>query len=413
MTRRFLWLFLVVLPLAGAEAKYSPLVLTKPVQDKNFYALSLLERTPGVREAVAADRELNGIRAAKVNQLHNSITRCGQATECYLNALRFTGEEMGQVRDALIRLYGENAAVKALVDGSLRESGAYIRYHARPGGELLGQAWVDAAKGMNNLMEVYGLGRAPRYPAIDAITFDAASDSYKRTVSILALLLDEDRSNLNLFFQPSLRFALGLADNNSRDEAGRLEPLEAGENAAAYGKIATAEWAKYPFTVIVVLGSGTDRPNLAMSPYGKMRTALAAKRWREGKAPFILVSGGYVHPMQTPYCEALEMKKALIRDYGIPAEAILIDPHARHTTTNIRNAARLIFRYGIPVNRPALITTDNGHSASVEAPAFKTRCLAELGYEPYRELKRYSVFDLEFLPNVEALQLDPADPLDP
>jgi hypothetical protein len=210
-----------------------------------------------------------------------------------------------------------------------------------------------------------------------------------------------------------MRFALGLLDNNSRDEAGRLEPMEAGENAAAYRHIRTIDWQKYPFTAIVVLGSGTDRPNLAMSPYGKLRTAIAAKRWKEEKAPFILVSGGYVHPMQTPYCEALEMKKALMKDYGIPENAILIDPHARHTTTNVRNAARIIYRYGIPTDRPALITSDNGQSASVEAPAFKTRCLAELGYEPYKNLKRYSLFDLEFLPNLESLQIDPLDPLDP
>lgn len=413
MKTPILLLFCAALTLLAADPARQPLPLTKPVQDKNFYALSLLDRTPGVHEAIASNKVLAGLRAAKVNQLHNSPTRCLLATDCYLNALKFTGEEMGQVREELIRLYNENPAVKAMVDGPLRNSGAYVRYHAKPGAELLGQAWVDAAKGMNNMMEVYGLGRAPRYPAIDSITFDPASDSYKRTVSILALVLDDDRANLTLFFQPSLRFALGLMDNNSRDEAGRLEPMEAGENAAAYRRIPTIDWQKFPFTTIVVLGSGTDRPNLAMSPYGKLRTAIAAKRWKDGLAPFILVSGGYVHPMQTPYCEALEMKKALIKDYGIPENAILIDPHARHTTTNIRNAARIMYRYGIPTDRPGLITSDNGQSASVESPLFKVRCLNELGYEPYKNLKRYSVFDLEFLPNIESLQIDPIDPLDP
>ena len=60
------------------------------------------------------------------------------------------------------------------------------------------------------------------------------------------------------------------------------------------------------------------------------------------------MSGGFVHPAQTPYAEAIEMKKALIADFSIPQEAILVDPHARHTTTNMRNAARLLYRYAIP-----------------------------------------------------------------
>jgi hypothetical protein len=64
------------------------------------------------------------------------------------------------------------------------------------------------------------------------------------------------------------------------------------------------------------------------------------------------------------------MKRSLIRDFGIAEDAIIIDPHARHTTTNIRNAARLIFRYGIPADRPALITTQQYHLDSVDSIAF-------------------------------------------
>ena len=33
---------------------------------------------------------------------------------------------------------------------------------------------------------------------------------------------------------------------------------------------------------------------------------------REGKAPLIVVSGGYVHPVQKQFNEALEMKNDLI-----------------------------------------------------------------------------------------------------
>jgi uncharacterized SAM-binding protein YcdF (DUF218 family) len=57
------------------------------------------------------------------------------------------------------------------------------------------------------------------------------------------------------------------------------------------------------------------------------------------------------------------MKRSLMADYGVPENAILIDPHARHTTTNMRNTAW--------------------------------------------------PFDQEFLPKIESLQLDSIDSLDP
>jgi hypothetical protein len=91
----------------------------------------------------------------------------------------------------------------------------------------------------------------------------------------------------------------------------------------------------------------------------------------------------------------------------------LIDPHARHTTTNVRNAARLMFRYGIPTDRPALIATRSYHLDSIASPAFDERNDRELGYRPYVSKRRLSRFELEWLPNVLSLQADPWDPLDP
>ena len=81
---------------------------------------------------------------------------------------------------------------------------------------------------------------------------------------------------------------------------------------------------------------------------------LAALQYAKGVAPFIVTSGGKVHPYKTKFCEATEMKRYLVEKLHIPANAIIVDPHARHTTTNMRNAARLIYRYGIPLIKPAL-----------------------------------------------------------
>jgi hypothetical protein len=49
-----------------------------------------------------------------------------------------------------------------------------------------------------------------------------------------------------------------------------------------------------------VPGYGDDRPGVILSAMGRLRIELAARRYKEGKAPLIVVSGGFVHPARTP-----------------------------------------------------------------------------------------------------------------
>jgi hypothetical protein len=169
--------------------------------------------------------------------------------------------------------------------------------------------------------------------------------------------------------------------------------------------------------VALVPGEGLseemERENHPLKPMAKLIIEIAARRYFEKKVAFIIVSGGYVHPKHTRLAEAIEMKSSLMGDFHVPEEAIIIDPHARHTTTNVRNAARLIFRYGIPADRPALITTHQDHLDSIAAVAFDERNDRELGYRPYLSKRRLSPFELEWTPNVLSLHADPLDPLDP
>lgn len=245
------------------------------------------------------------------------------------------------------------------------------------------------------------------------MSYDPASESYRRLLGIMVAVLHEQRDELTAFYAPSLALARRLLDANRRDEAGRFEPMHEGENAAAVRRVASVRWADFPYTAIVVPGAGPDRDDVALDPWAKMRLELAVMRYRRGQAPFILVSGGYVHPNQTPFNEALEMKRALVRDFGVPAEAVIIDPHARHTTTNLRNAARLALRYGLPASSPMLITSDAGQSAYISSKEFHDRCLGEMGHLPGTLGRRLSAFDQEFTPSVRALHADPTDPLDP
>lgn len=383
------------------------------VEEKNFYVLAAFEDTADARQALNADPVLAGLKTSKQGSLKGAIQSCKLDLECFAAAVKWSESETAAAGERLRALYRKSAAVRRLVDGNLKPSRIFQRYHGKPGDELLAQAWMDAAQGIDNIIEVYGTGRAPRYPQIDSVTYDVKSDSYRNVVRKVAETVEDQESKADAFFETPLRFALFLMDANGRDEAGRLEPLEKGENAAAIRRIATIAWSRFPYSVILVPGAGPDRPGVNLSPSGKMRLILAAKRFREAKAPIILVSGGYVHPVQTPYSEAVEMKKYLMAGLGIPADAILIDPQARHTTTNLRNAARQIYRYGIPFDKPALITTDTDQSRYIENAGFAERCMKELGYKPFQLRSRISPFDLEFVPVIDSLQADARDPLDP
>ena len=393
--------------------RHVPLVLTSPVQDKNFYLLSLMERDKEVLRAVNADPVLSRITRERKEAVARAWQTCTDEVACYLAPLRMTEAEVTAAEMALRQRYQSNAAVRRMADGPLRDSGAYMRHNSKPAVETLVLAWREVAAGINRVIDVYGEGKAPRSAEIDSVSYDVKSGLFRQTVRTALGVVNEAAGEHDAFFALPLHFALHLLDINMRDEAGRHEPLELKDNAAAVRYIRTIAWDHYAYSVIVVPGSGTDRLTWKISGASKLRSELAARRFREKKAPLILVSGGYVHPNQTAYAEGIEMKKYLVENLGIPAEAVIVEPHARHTTTNMRNAARLIYRYGIPFGKKALVTTDSSQSASMESPEFGRRCVRELGYEPQRILGRISPFDLEFLPVLDALHIDPMDPLDP
>lgn len=401
-----------VLLAAAALAAAQPLAYRQPVLEKNFPVLAGLHQDPDAAALAAKDETLRRLATEKEQRHRQALAQCETNLACLLDAFRWSEEEIAEAASALARL-SSTTPFLGLVQKGLRPAGVFFRHHSQSDSVLLERGWREAASGMNRLIDVYGAGKPPRYPAIDTPLYDTASDGYRRLVYNVVADLAESAPHPGLFFERTLRFGLALLDINLRDEAGRFEPLHLGENRAAYAQVARTDFLRYPYSAILVPGAGSDRPGLPLSPAGKLRTAIAARRYHAGKAAFVIVSGGFVHPKQTPYCEAIEMKKALMQDFGVPESAILIDPHARHTTTNIRNAARLLSRYGLPRNRPALITTDVYQRRYIESPQFAERCQNELGYVPFESLKRISIFDLEWSPRLEALHVDPEDPLDP
>lgn len=202
---------------------------------------------------------------------------------------------------------------------------------------------------------------------------------------------------------------LVLAD---RPEPVRYEPLDE-ENRAAIDALRTTDFSTFPFVAIVVPGQGPDDAETALNPVGRARADLGYDRWAANLAPVILVSGGHVHPDRTTYSEAIEMRRYLIETRGMPASAVLVDPYARHTTTNLRNATRILVRAGVPTNRPILITSDRVQSIYIASVPFATRCDEELYFRPFAELQVLSTFDSCMLPVEGSMHVAPSDPLDP
>ncbi len=390
---------------SGFDRTYT-LTFRNAVQDKTFYLLSLFQQKPEVRKLLTRNQLLEKLSHDKLQAL-SMAANCDDVG-CFDQLFRLNGPSIETVATELAVLAKRPEFKKLARD--MRRSGAFIKYNRQSDAEMLVAAWKDAANGMNRVLSVYCLGHDPTYKEIDKVSFDVSSEAYRKLLRVKTAEIKLSKDPL--FFEPTLNFAMKLLEANRRDEAGRYEPLEAGENKAAVQNLKKIRWNDYPYSFILVLGSG-PADSARISKIGAKRADQGAQLFLDHKAPLIILSGGHVHPMQTPFAEAIEMKKYVMEKYNIPEQSILIDPHARHTTTNFRNAARLVFRYGIPADRKALVTSSEDHIASSTSESFRSRCLKELGYFPVDFITRISPIAAEFKPSVASLFFDANDPLDP
>ena len=291
----------------------------------------------------------------------------------------------------------------------MRASGAFQLYADKADTTLLSLAWKDAADGVNYILNAYTNGKGLRYPVIDSATYYVASPTYR---SMIQRVMEQGgKKKPGLFFRPSVDVALSLLELNHRDEAIRYEPLSA-TNEAAYKMVKQTDWSKYPYTAMLILGASPVATE-PLSETGKSRCRTGAELYRKGMAPFIIVSGGHVRPVGTRYSEAVEMRKYLVNELKIPAAAVMVDPYARHTTTNVRNAVRIVWRSGIPADKKMMCVSDIMHVAYVNSPMFTKRCKTELGYMPAADVEQSDLYFLSFRPDLLSLQVNVFDPLDP
>jgi hypothetical protein len=402
-------------PGAGFQKEYHKIHTANTIADKNFYWLSVISRTPAIQHLLATDPTLNDLCKARLALLRSHASDTCSWAASLVADFRFSTEDSALIAKSLLSLYHANTATfDNLIDHQLRPSGCYQRFVAGSNESFLISTWAQTAVGINYIIDQYGLGKRLRYPAIDSASYGVNSRYYRAALKDMFAYLGEKTDSMDLFFQPSLSIALQLLDLNDRDEPTRFEPLDAGENKAAIAAITSTDWSKYKYATIVVPGEGPELTTVALDPMGRMRCNLAAARYQKGLAPFIIVSGGFVHPFHTPYAEAFEMKKYLLTQ-GIPENAIIIEPQARHTTTNLRNANRLMIQYGIPISIPSLIVSTRSQIDYIDLPQgrFDQRNLRELGYLPYKEKHRVAIHEVSYIPVMESMHMDPYDPLDP
>lgn len=376
----------------GIDRTYTPL-RTQPqstlsfVQDKNWYLLTLLQKVPAYAQALTDDAQVHALAVKREGLLRNAAGKCDADPGCFGTQVAWAPQEITQTAALVADVLVKTDIVKL----HLRPSGRFAHHAALADRELLVAALTDT---LTTLQNVY--------------------DSYERNrqgiQGILQSVADMHPQPLQ-FFEPLLFASLDGLQAAKRDEAGRYELLAEGENKAALAQIPCVDWSQYRFSVVFALGWGPDNLNTPLSELGQQHCDAVAERWKAGLAPFILLSGGHVHPDKTPYAEALEMKKYLMAHHQIPESAIIVDPHARHTTTNLRNVSRLLLAYGVPPEKVGLIASDTLQTFYVQH--LDVRCNDELGYLPYRIVAPIDDNDACFMVAAESFWQDARDERDP
>lgn len=213
------------------------------------------------------------------------------------------------------------------------------------------------------------------------------------------------------------------ADEDRRKRAGEIALRIAGEDISIRHNVTAVAALKgfrgfgdHAFHVIVVPGFTPLDAKVAapgVHPLARRRLEGAAEGFRAGKAPFVLVTGGNIHPRGTPYYEGIEMKKELLA-MGVPEDRIVVDARARQSTTNLRNAGRYMLEHGM---RVGVIATAGGGDPFEDdfnptISTFHARCERELGYR-VGELRGAGAAQTEFMPSEEVRRIGYRDVLDP
>lgn len=397
----------------GFNKSYSYYFNDATLKTKLFYFLVALEENT-TNQKIVTNSSLNAIKD-KYDKIFNEFSWTKYADVNKLgNALLLTSEDILSVQQALESM-SETVEFKNLIEKHIHPSGKYENSLELDNKYLLRVVWKESiAKGINTILEQYLIGVKPMYPLIDGPKYVLTSEEYKGLVNAQIELTKKD-TDTGLFYSRLVNFVIRILEINDRNEVIRFEPLSTGENQKAIANLSAIKWADYPYSSILLLGDSPNSPgdDINISQGAKTRIQYAVEAFNAKLAPIIIVTGANVYPYQTPYFEAIEMKKWIMNNYQIDEKFIIVEPVARHTTTNLRNGSRLIFKYNIPSDKKGIIVTTKTQNDIIAADNFKQRCINELGYMPVKLGDRLNDTRLEFTPLVVSMQINSSDPLDP
>ncbi len=146
---------------------------------------------------------------------------------------------------------------------------------------------------------------------------------------------------------------------------------------------------------------------MKMNETMRKRLNWVVKQMNEHEPSVVLTTGGNVKPKGTPYNEALEMKKRLMRFHGIGEHRVAIDPYAHNTVTNLRNAGRFMLSHDI---KEATVVTTYVQNTYIGYPSwtlFHWRSESMLGYR-VGELKFIDDRQTFFKPSEKVFQKGPS-----
>lgn len=113
---------------------------------------------------------------------------------------------------------------------------------------------------------------------------------------------------------------------------------------------------------IVVLGGGVDPispprlyPDLAL---GSDRMWHAARLYKAGKAPYLIVSGGFGFKPNEETGPESEAMAVFLKDLGVPESAILLESESRNTRENAQCTKKLLEQHGM---KTILLVTSSMH----------------------------------------------------
>lgn len=376
--------------------------------EKNYPFTFLLKSAALEKQFYIDSKEFNQLLSKRKESFRN-LGFENNITE-YINVFKWSEVEISQMKQIFEDLWDSNLKFRNIIEIELVPSRKY-RFGTGDLKDYMSKALEQDMRSINYAIDVYGAGKLPNYPKIDSVSFKTNSAEFLNLVKLIHEDLLKELNSISSYFYGSLFAAVRLLEINERWDAALLEPLAEGENRKAVEAISNVDFSKYKYSSIVVLGSGPPNYDYVISPKSMLRCRNAARNYQLGLAPFIIVTGGRVHPFKTKYIEALEMKRYLMNVLLIPESRIIIEPHARHTTTNMRNVGRLLLDYNFPTDKYSVINSHDDNLNTVLRMG--KRCERELGYVPYVLGDRVNKELLEFKPTIDVYTVDWDEPLDP